>query len=87
MKTAVGKSKKRDVSPDASWSYAFASPTTKTRTAQAKTTDSQSPAPGEPCRQGEQLAASLIVGIGWLSEVVRPLAVLQIFKLCAALQP
>ena len=65
----MGDPETGDVSPDASWSYAFASPTTKTRTARSRPGDSKSPAPGLPCEQAQHSAAILehwlAGGRGW----------------------
>ena len=46
-----GRSRQRDVSPDASWSYAFASPNTKTRPTRSSPGNGKSPAPGQRCKQ------------------------------------
>ena len=52
-----GRNRDRDVSPDASWSYAFASPTTKTRVTQSRPGNSKSPAPGLQCEHTQPPSA------------------------------
>lgn len=48
-----GRSRQRDVSPDASWSYAFASPNTKTRVTRSRPGNGKSPVPGQRCEQAQ----------------------------------
>ena len=54
-----GRRRDRDVSPDASWSYAFASPTTKPRTARSRPGNSKDTPSGLPRKQTQRPAALL----------------------------